>query len=457
MDTALASHRLQFAFTITYHYLFPMLTMGLALLIFALKTQYRRTGNDHYNQSARFWGKIFGINFLMGVVTGIPMEFQFGTNWSEFSRVSGGVVGQTLAMEGTFAFFLESAFLGVFLYGEKRVGQFWHWISSLAVFVGSWLSGYFIVATNAWMQNPVGYKVLEDGTYALESFWDLLLNPWAGIAYSHVILGSVVTASAVMAAVGAWYRLHDRDLEFARTFLKLGTITGLVASVLMAFPTGDYQAKMVSEKQPVTFAAIEGLFRTEENASLVILGQPDVEHRTLDNAIVLPGMLSFLNHNRFGESVRGLEEFPEEDWPQNIPLLYYAYRFMVGLGTIFILIFGIAAFLLWRGRLDRTPAIQWALLLMFPFTYIANIAGWFTAEMGRQPWVIYGLMRTADGSSPTVSAGNTMFTLLGFMGTYAVLSILFLLLVRREIDHGPAGAASIHPAQIDSPSAPQEA
>jgi cytochrome bd ubiquinol oxidase subunit I len=454
MDTALATHRLHFAFTITYHYLFPMLTMGLAMLIFVLKTMYRRSGDEHYNRSARFWGKIFGINFLMGVVTGIPMEFQFGTNWSEFSRMSGGVVGQTLAMEGTFAFFLESAFLGIFLYGEKRVGQFWHWVSSLAVFVGAWLSGYFIVATNAWMQNPVGHVVREDGTFALASFWDLILNEWALIAYPHVILGSVITASAVMCAVGAFYLMSRRDEAYARTFLKLGVISGLASSILVAFPSGDYQAKLVAEKQPVTFAAIEGLFETVRNAPLVIIGQPDVEARKLDNAIEVPGVLSFLTYNRFGEEVKGLNEFPQEDWPQNIPLLYYTYRFMVGLGTIFILVFAIAAFLLWRGKLYTAPAIQWALLLMFPFTYIANIAGWYTAELGRQPWVIYGLMRTEVGASPTVSAGNAMFTLLGFMGIYAVLSILFLLLIRREIDHGPDAVHSLHPAAIDeSPAA----
>jgi cytochrome bd ubiquinol oxidase subunit I len=269
-----------------------------------------------------------------------------------------------------------------------------------------------------------------------------------------VILGSVITASAVMCAVGAFYLMSRRDEAYARTFLKLGVISGLASSILVAFPSGDYQAKLVAEKQPVTFAAIEGLFETVRNAPLVIIGQPDVEARKLDNAIEVPGVLSFLTYNRFGEEVKGLNEFPQEDWPQNIPLLYYTYRFMVGLGTIFILVFAIAAFLLWRGKLYTAPAIQWALLLMFPFTYIANIAGWYTAELGRQPWVIYGLMRTEVGASPTVSAGNAMFTLLGFMGIYAVLSILFLLLIRREIDHGPDAVHSLHPAAIDeSPAA----
>lgn len=438
MDTALATHRLHFAFTITYHYLFPQLTMGLALLIFILKTLALRTQNPVYDTAARFWGKIFGINFLMGVVTGIPMEFQFGTNWSEFSRLSGGVIGQTLALEGTFAFFLESSFLGLFLYGGQRLSPRLHWLSSLAVFVGSWLSGYFIVATNAWMQHPVGYELLPDGRMQLQSLRALLSNPWLMWQYPHVMVGSVVTATTVMAAVGSFYLLQGKHTRAARSFLRLAVPVGLLASLLSAFPTGDQQGKMLAQHQPVTLAAVEGLFRSEEGAPLVLIGQPDVEAMHLDNALEVPAALSFLTYNRWNAHVTGLDAFPEADWPQNIPLLYYCFHIMVGLGTLMILVFGISAILLWRRRLHATRPVLWVLLFTFPFAYIANTAGWLSAELGRQPWVIYGILRTADAASPTVSAGNAMFSLLGFMGLYALLSVLFLLLIRHEIEHGPA-------------------
>src|ERR1700685_1460822 len=220
MEQALGVHRLQFAFTVTFHYIFPQLTMGLALLLVYLKTKALRTGDEHYNRAARFWARIFGINFALGVVTGIPMEFQFGMNWAEFSKTAGRVIGQTLAMEGVFSFFLESSFLGLFLFGEKRLGPRAHWFSSLMMFVGSWLSGYLIVATDAWMQHPVGYSIGAHGTYELQSFWALLLNPWGLWQYTHTMLGAVQTGCFVMAAVGAYYILQNVHIEFGKLFLR---------------------------------------------------------------------------------------------------------------------------------------------------------------------------------------------------------------------------------------------
>jgi cytochrome bd ubiquinol oxidase subunit I len=437
---ALTLHRLHFAFTITFHYLFPQLTMGLALLILVLKTMALRTGNEHYHHAARFWARIFAVNFAMGVVTGIPMEFQFGTNWSRFSRTAGGVIGQTLAMEGVFSFFLESSFLGVFLFGEKRLSPKAHWFAAFLVFFGSWLSGFFIIATDAWMQHPTGYRLGPDGQIFLTSFAALFTNSWLFWQYLHNMTGAVVTGSFVMASVGAFYLLSGKHEPYGRTFVRVGVVTGTLSAFLMAFPTGDGQGKNIAFHQPVTLAAMEGLFRTENGAPLAILGQPDLEKHRLDNPLTVPNALSFLTYQRWHAEVRGLDSFPKDRWPDNVQLLYYSYHIMVGLGTLFMLVMGISAFLLYRGRLMRTRPMLWALMLAFPFPYIATTAGWWTAELGRQPWVIYGLMRTDAAHSELVSPGDVVFTMLGFAGLYLLLGLLFVVRVLKEIDRGPAAS-----------------
>jgi cytochrome bd ubiquinol oxidase subunit I len=442
MDSALAVHRLHFAFTITFHYLFPQLTMGLALLIVILKTAALRTGNEKYHQAARFWVKIFAINFAMGVVTGIPMEFQFGTNWSRFSKAAGSVIGQTLAMEGVFSFFLESTFLGLFVFGEKRLSPRLHWFSALMVCLGAWLSGFFIIATDAWMQHPTGYKIGPHDQIQLESFWGLLLNPWILWQYLHNMIGAVVTASIVMASIGSYYLLSGRFVEHARIFVRIGVITGTLATLAMLFPTGDGQGQMIARNQPVTLAAMEGLFDTSAGAPIALIGQPDTEKLALDNPILVPNALSFLTYRRWQSEVKGLKDFPRDQWPDNIPLLYYSYHIMLGIGTLLILLMLACSWSLWRLRLFDSRGLLWALMLALPFPYIATTAGWMTAELGRQPWLIYGWMRTADGVSSRVSAGNGLFTLIGFMGLYMLLGILFLFLVHREIDHGPALAVT---------------
>jgi len=436
---ALTLHRLHFAFTITFHYIFPQLTMGLALLILILKTVALRTGDEKYAAAARFWAQIFAINFAMGVVTGIPMEFQFGTNWSRFSKAAGGVIGQPLAMEGVFSFFLESSFLGVFLFGEKRLGPKAHWVSAFLVFAGSWLSGFFIIATDAWMQHPVGYVIGNNGEIVLTSLVGLLTNPWLIWQYLHNMIASVVTGSFVMAAIGAFYLLTARHQEYGRVFVKLGVVAGMISSFLMVFPTGDGQGKNVALLQPPTLAAMEGLFQTENGAPLAIVGQVDMEKKRLDNPITIPHALSFLTYQRWGAEVKGMNEFAADRLPDNVPLLYYSYHIMVGLGTILIGAMALASFSLWRGKLYETRSLLWLLMLLLPFPYIATTAGWMTAEMGRQPWLIYGIMRTQEGVSPYVSSGSALFTLLGFMGIYTILGILFLFLVGREIEEGPGG------------------
>lgn len=439
MASALLYDRLQFAFTATFHYLFPQLTMGLALLLLYFRSRALVAGDDYYHQVARFWTKIFALSFAFGVVTGIPLEFQFGTNWAKFSNYAGGVIGQTLAMEGMFAFFLESSFLGILLYGDKRFSRCVQWAASLMLFLGSWLSGYFILATNAWMQHPVAYQVGQDGRLFVNSLSGLLANPWLLWQYAHNMTAAVVTGSFVMAAVGSFYLLSGQHTTYAKTFLRTGVVAGAIASALMIFPTGHGNARQVFEHQPAKGAAFEGLFKTEHGAGLYLIGQPNLETMTIDNPIEIPKALSFLVYDELYAEVKGLDAFPREDWPDNLPLLYYAYHIMAGLGTMFAAVMGLALFWLWRGRLFTAPWLLWALMLSAPFPYIATTAGWMTTELGRQPWLVYGLLRTSEGASPLVHSGNALFTLLGFLGIYLGLGLLFLFLAADTVRHGPAG------------------
>jgi cytochrome bd ubiquinol oxidase subunit I len=325
--------------------------------------------------------------------------------------------------------------------GEKRFGPRYHFLAALAVALGSWLSGYFILVTNAFMQHPVGYRVEADGSLGIDSLSAYLLNPWAWVQFAHNQMAALVTGSFVVAAVGAFYTLRGIHLSQARMYLRGGTVMGLIASVLVAFPTGDQQAKMVGKHQQVTLAAMEGRFVGGPMAGVAMIGQPNVAARRLENPIEIPGALSFLAYGHFGSTVHGLDDFPQESWPENIELLYYSFHLMITLGTIFILLMSYAGFQLWRGRLESSTWLLWVLMLAFPFPYLANTLGWMTAELGRQPWLIYGLFHTSDGYSKVVSTGDTVFTLIGFVGLYFVLGLLFLVLVGREIKLGPDHAA----------------
>lgn len=442
---ALAFHRFQFAFTITFHYLFPQLTMGLALLIVLFKYFGTYRNVPFANDAARFFSRIFALNFVMGVVTGIPMEFQFGANWSRFSEVTGGVIGTTLAMEGLFAFFLESSFLYVLLYGEKKFSPRVHFLSAVLVCLGSWVSGYFIIVTNAFMQHPTGHVVLESGHLRIQSLGAYLTNPWALVQYAHTMVGSVITASFVVTAVGAYFTLIKKHDGVARIAMRFGVIAGLVATIASAMPTGDLQAKMVATHQPVTFAAMEGHFHTEDGASMVLIGQPDMEKLRLDNPIRVPNMLSFMTHHRWNTRIEGLTSFDRSQWPDQVPLLYFSYHIMVGLGTVMMGLMALAAWLTFRKRLSTNRPLLWILMIAFPMPYIANTAGWMTSELGRQPWLVHGLVRTKDGASPHVASGNVLFTLLGYMGIYAMLALLFAILMLRILAKGPVAPAEAAP------------
>jgi cytochrome d ubiquinol oxidase subunit I len=437
---ALMWHRLQFAFTIMFHYLFPQLTMGLAALIAAMKAIGVYKKDERWLAAARFWIRIFAVNFAFGVVTGIPMEMQFGTNWSRFSGYAGAVIGHSLGMESLFAFFLESVFLGLMVFGEKKLGHKKHLGACCLLWLGTWMSGFFIVTANAFMQHPQGHVARADGTLALADFAAYMTNPWAFAELAHVLAASLVTASFVVSAVGAYYMLSKKHADHGRTFLRIGVRAGVAASLLVAFPTGDAQAKLVAKHQPVSLAAMEGRFETEHAAAITLVGQPNVAARRLDNPIQVPAMLSFLAYGTFHSDVRGMNEFPRDEWPTSIELLYYAFHLMAGIGTIQIALMAAAAFFEVRKKIDRARPVLWALMLAFPLPYIATTAGWLTAELGRQPWLIFGLYRTSQGSSPQVHSGDALFTLIGFAGLYLLLGMLFVFLVGRVIASGPKTA-----------------
>jgi len=441
MDVVIAD-RLQFAFTIMFHYLFPITTMGLAPFVAAYTVKAARTGDPDTAAAASFWTKIFAINFAIGVVTGIPMEFQFGTNWAAFSDRSGSVIGQPLAMEGIYAFFLESVFLGVLLFGKRFFTPMVHAAAAILVFIGTWLSGFFIVVTDAWMQHPVGYVIAPNGRIEMRSLWAVLTNPFAIWQYTHVISAAILTGGFLVAGIGAYYLLSRRDEAFGRRFVRSGAIVAFIFSLLVVYPTGDRNAANVTEYQPIKLVAMEGLFESTHGAPLAIIGMPDVKNRALIDPILVPDVLSFLAYGNFNANVKGLNAYATELWPP-VDLVYFGYHVMVGLGTILQGVALIAVALLWRKWLFETRWrwVLWLLMLAIPFPYIANEAGWVTAEVGRQPWIIYGLMKTAEGTSPTVVTSETIFTLLGFAGMYFLLGVLFLYLVLREIAAGPGEVA----------------
>lgn len=439
MTDAATADRIQFAFTILFHYVFPITTMGLAPIIVYFKTMHLRTGDSRYSKAAQFWARLFGINFAAGVVTGIPMEFQFGTNWAAFANFSGGVVGQTLAMEGVFAFFLESGFLGLFLFGEGRISPFLHWLSAVLLGLGAWLSGFFITATDAWMQHPVGYTV-QNGRAHLTSFWALLGNTFAWWQYVHVINGALVAGCIGVAAIGAFYLLaeRERDYEVARLFVAVGVVGAAIFSITQVFPTGDENARNVVQFQPSKQAAYEGLFTSQYNAPIAILGFPSTEQHRLLDPVEVPGLLSFLTYGEEHKKVPGMNAFKPDQLPP-VQITYYAYHLMVGLGTIFVAVYLLGVLLLWRRRIFQQRWFLWIIMLMFPTPWLANLAGWTVTEVGRQPWIVWNVMRTSAGYSPTVVAGETIFTTLVFSAIYLLLFVLFLFLAGKQIAVGTEG------------------
>lgn len=437
MDAVLLA-RAQFALTVMFHFLFPPITIGLALLITIIETLRWRTGNDLYRRMSDFWLKIFAVNFVVGVATGIVMEFEFGTNWASYSRFVGDIFGAPLAAEGVFAFFLESGFLGLLLFGRNRISSFVRWLAATMVWLGSTLSAFWIIVANSWMQTPAGFR-LADGRAELTDFWAAVFNPSTLPRYTHTIASAWVCGSFLMAAISAWLFLRGRRTDVARASLKLGIIVALISTVLV-FATGDRHAKQVARTQPAKFAAMEGLYSTERGAPLILFALPPSQQGRRDAPeLMITNLTSFLAFGNFQAPVQGLNEFPQAHWPP-VAATFLSFHNMVIVGNLMLLLALAAAIQWWRKRLETSPvmlrAIFWGGLAL---PTIAIQLGWMAAEIGRQPWIVYGLMRTSEGVSKVVIAPEILTSIVLFGIIYLLLGAIWIFLLRREVMHGPEG------------------
>lgn len=431
--TALA--RLQFTITIVFHYIFPPLTIGLGALMVFMEAQYLRTGNRVYENMTRFWTRIFAATFAMGVASGIVMEFQFGTNWASYSRYVGDVFGSALAAEGIFAFFLESGFLAVLVFGWDRVSPRVHFFSTLMVALGSIFSAIWIVVANSWMQTPAGYHIVN-GRAEITDFWQLVFNPSTVERLTHTLFGAFILGAFVVMSVSAFYVLRGRHLDFARRSFTIALVFGALASIAQ-LGLGHMHAVQVARTQPAKLAAFEGLYKTPAGgADLHLFGIPDTQEQRVKYSVGVPGLLSFLVHGDFKKPVRGLDQTPREDWPP-VPIPFYTYHLMVALGTAFIALTWLGLFLRWRGTLWNHRWLLWIFVFAVIGPFVANEAGWTAAEVGRQPWIVYGLMRTSDGVSKTVSASEITASIAMFSFVYVLLFAVWVYVLNDKIQHGP--------------------
>jgi cytochrome d ubiquinol oxidase subunit I len=436
MDAVLLS-RIQFALTIGFHYIFPPLTIGLSWLIVWIMTKYKKTGDILYRNMARFWIKIFALSFAVGVASGIVMEFQFGTNWSEYSRFVGDIFGAPLAAEGIFAFFLESSFLAVLILGWNRVSVKTHWFASLMVAVGATLSAFWIIVANSWQQTPAGYHIVN-GRAQLTNFWAAVFNPSTIPRYLHTVDGALITGALFMLGVSAWFLLKGRHTDFAKKSLKMSLVVAFAAAVV-ELGLGHFHAIQVAFTQPEKLAAIEGCFETERRAPALIFGIPSRKDERIYAPVRVPGLLSLLAFGDLNAEVKGLKAFPKEDWPP-LALTFFPFHLMVALGMYFIALTAFGIFLLWRKRLFENRLFLKLALWSIPLPFIANELGWISAEVGRQPWVVYHVLRTRDAISTSVPVEQLVFSLIMFALIYILLFAVWLFLIRREIRHGPEEA-----------------
>jgi len=439
MDAELLA-RIQFAFTVGFHYIFPPISIGLSWLIFILLTKYVKGKDESFKEIAYFWIKLFGITFAIGVATGITMEFQFGTNWAQYSRFVGDIFGAPLAAEGLLAFFLESTFLGVLLYGVNKVSPRFYWFSSLLVAIGSTLSAFWIIVANSWQQTPAGF-VIRNGRAELTNFAEAVFNPSTMPRYLHTVNGALITGAFFMIGISAWYLLKKRHVQFATKSLMVSLVVGLVAS-LAVLPLGHYHAVQVAQTQPTKMAAFEGLWETRDHAPLLLFGIPSKsEERTLA-AIEIPSLLSILVGGTPSTVVKGLKDFPADERPP-LHLPFFSFHFMVALGLFFIVITALSLYLHVKGKLAEKPWLLKVLFFSLPLPIICNEFGWIAAEVGRQPWIVQGLLKTKDAISIVVPDYQIALSLLIFVLLYAFLFTTWILLLKREIVKGPKTSSAV--------------
>ncbi len=430
--------RIQFAFTVAFHYIYPPLSIGLGLVMVFMEGMYLRTDEKMYKQMARFWTKIFALTFGIGVATGIVMEFEFGTNWATYSRYVGDVFGSALAAEGIFAFALESGFLGVLLFGWNRVSPIVHFIATLGVWLGSMFSAVWIVVANSWQQTPAGYHIVGEGLNAraeITDFWAMVFNPSSMDRLLHVWVGAFLAGAFLVLSVHAWYLLKNRHVALSQQAFKIALSIAMVAA-LSQLLTGHKSADGVAHNQPAKLAALEGHFDSLAVADLYLLGWVD-KNKQQTTGIKIPGGLTFLLHQDFKTPVKGLNAFPPNERPTALNAIFQFYHIMVAIGIFLIALTLYAGWQWWRSKLFQQRWLLWVFVWAVLLPQIANQVGWFAAEMGRQPWVVYGLLRTSDALSKAVTANQVLFSLIMFTFIYLLLFGLFIYLLNKKIQHGP--------------------
>lgn len=429
--------RLQFAFTIAFHYIYPPLSIGLGVIMVIMEGLYIKTKNPLFERMTKFWVKVFALTFSLGVATGIVMEFEFGTNWATYSRFVGDVFGSALAAEGIFAFFLESGFLAILVFGWNKVSSKVHFFSTIMVSLGSMMSAVWIVVANSWMQTPAGFKIAGEGLNAraeITDFWEMVFNPSSVDRLAHVLSGAWLAGAFLVLSVSAYYLLKQRHFEFSKSSIKIALFLAVFASLFQLF-TGHRSAVIVSEYQPAKLASMEAHFDSNKPGDLYLFGWVDFENKKVVG-ISIPGMLSYLIHGDFNKPIIGLNSFDKNDIP-NVQFVFQTYHLMVAIGFLLIAITLIGLFLLWKNKLFETKWYLWILVFSVLLPQIANQVGWYTAEVGRQPWIVYGLLRTSDALSKAVQAEQILFSLILFTLIYTLLFALFIFLLNNKIQHGP--------------------
>ncbi len=437
MDVEILS-RIQFAFTVAFHYIYPPLSIGLGLIMVIMESLYIKTGNKEYESLARFWTKIFALTFGIGVATGIVMEFEFGTNWATYSRYVGDVFGSALAAEGIFAFALESGFLGILLFGWNRVKPWVHLTATIGVFLGSMFSAVWIVVANSWQQTPAGYHIVGEGLNAraeITDFWAMVFNPSSVDRLIHTWQGAFLAGAFLVLSVHAYYLRKGKFVSISKKAFKIALTVATIFS-LSQLMSGHSSAEGVAHNQPAKLAALEGHFDASAPADMYVMGWVNKEEQTV-SGIKIPGGLSFLLSYDFDTPVTGLNAFPEEDRPSQLNAIFQFYHIMVAIGSFLILLTLYACYLWWRGRLFDKRWLLWIFSFSVLLPQIGNQVGWFAAEMGRQPWVVYGHLRTSDALSQSVRGNQVLFSLILFFLVYFILFLLFIYLLNKKIKHGP--------------------
>ncbi len=434
MDPVLLA-RIQFAMTVGFHFLFPPLTIGLAWLLVIIELLGWKRKDEVYAKIGKFFSKILGLIFAVGVASGVVMEFQFGTNWAEYSKFVGDIFGAPLAAEGVFAFFLESTFLGLYLFGRNKVSKGVHWFSIFMVAVGSTISAFWILVANSWQQTPAGF-VLRNGRAELTDFWAAVFNPSTLPRFFHTVDAALISGAFLMTGIAAYLIIKGKEVETAKKAMKVAVIFGLITSLLEVFPFGHESGRQVAQTQPEKFAAIQGLYTTQSGAPIMVFAVPVDNPPDLKAPIEIPGLLSWLAFGDVNAQIKGINEFQKDEIPP-LFLTFVSYHNMVLLGLFFILVMLIATFKLWKKTLWQSKKILKLMTWSIPLPLIACQLGWIAAEVGRQPWIVYKLMKTSEAASITVSAGEILFSIILFGIIYILLFALFVFLLVKEIKHGP--------------------